>query len=221
MSHYHTVRQGEHLSSIAKMHGFDDYKLLWDRGENSGLQQKRQNPNVLFQGDQVFIPDKIIKDCACSTDKQHEFEVLRKPLQLRLKLENAYYKPLANTACQLVVLTDVFNLNSDDSGSIEHEIPKTAQNATLFIKQVVQTRAREIPIRLEVAVRIGHLDPVEEKSGQAARLANLGYYRGDMDPIDEDELLSSIEEFQCENGVTVDGKCGPVTQAKLKAIHGC
>jgi len=33
-------------------------------------------------------------------------------------------------------------------------------------------------------------------------------------------FLSAVEEFQCDNGLTVDGDCGPNTQAKLKEVHG-
>ena len=76
------------------------------------------------------------------------------------------------------------------------------------------------PVDREIPLRIGHLDPVEERSGQQARLANLGYYRGGDEPIDEDEFLSAVEEFQCEHKLTVDGKCGPLTQAKLVSVHG-
>jgi murein L,D-transpeptidase YcbB/YkuD len=34
-------------------------------------------------------------------------------------------------------------------------------------------------------------------------------------------FLSAVEEFQCDHGLTVDGKCGPATQARLKQAHGC
>jgi hypothetical protein len=32
---------------------------------------------------------------------------------------------------------------------------------------------------------------------------------------------SAVEEFQCNHGLSVDGKCGPITQAKLKSVYGC
>ena len=69
--------------------------------------------------------------------------------------------------------------------------------------------------------RIGHLDPVEEPSGQMARLTNLGYYLGPEGEIDAHQLRSAIEEFQCDHSLPVDGKCGSQTQAKLKQVHGC
>jgi len=58
---HHTVVQGEHLSSIAKKYGFSSYKTIWDHGQNADLKKKRQNPNVIFPGDRLFIPDKVEK----------------------------------------------------------------------------------------------------------------------------------------------------------------
>ena len=44
---------------------------------------------------------------------------------------------------------------------------------------------------------------------------------GDVGSTDADALESAVEEFQCDNNLTVDGICGPVTQAKLKQVAGC
>jgi hypothetical protein len=83
----------------------------------------------------------------------------------------------------------------------------------------------------EEGVKIGYLDPVEEVSGQVARLANLGYYVGALDQPEPDQLRSAIEEFQCDHfpeprrsdgvPVAVNGICDPKTQAKLQEVHGC
>jgi peptidoglycan hydrolase-like protein with peptidoglycan-binding domain len=72
-----------------------------------------------------------------------------------------------------------------------------------------------------VALLVGDLDPVEEVSGQLARLQNLGYYAGKIGGGDAMAVRSAIEEFQCDNKLTVDGICGPETQARLIAVHGC
>ena len=74
---------------------------------------------------------------------------------------------------------------------------------------------------ISIAIRIGHLDPVEETSGQEARLNNLGYAATGGVEKDPDALRSAIEEFQCDHGLTVDGICGAKTQNKLKEVHGC
>ncbi len=55
-------------------------------------------------------------------------------------------------------------------------------------------------------------------------LLNLGYLAGPFGGRSDEEnrmmFLSAIEEFQCDHGLVVDGKCGPGTQAQLKQIHG-
>jgi hypothetical protein len=111
-------------------------------------------------------------------------------------------------------------LTTDDQGKLEREIAPTDETAFLTVKDP-QAPDSEILIPM----MIGHLDPVDEESGQKARLINLGYLSapvaGESQDDSEMRFLAAIEEFQCENGLTVDGKCGPNTQAKLKQVHGC
>ncbi len=221
MATHHTVEQGEHLSGIALKYGFVDYRTIWNHPENAELKKKRENPNVLFPNDRLFIPEKGVKEFSRSTEKQHRFKLLTKPLRLRIRLEKGYDTPIANTKCELIVESEVKKLTSDGKGQIEDRISKTAESATLIIKDTLIFKGQKVPFDIQVPVKIGHLDPVEERSGQQARLTNLGYYRGPTDETDEAELLSAIEEFQCEHNLTVDGKCGPKTQAKLKEVHGC
>jgi len=220
---FHEVKQGEHLSGIAADYGFPDFTTIWNRPENTELKQKRVNPHVLLPGDKVFVPDKTVKEYSRPADNQHQFEVLTKPLFLKLELHREYDDPIANTACDLIVESDTFALTSDGKGKLQQQISKKAHSASLRIKDKLQLHDSEIPFERLLAIRIGDLDPVDEPSGQVARLANLGYYRGpiDKDKVDQDEFKSAVEEFQCENGLTVDGKIGPQTQAKLKTVHGC
>jgi len=214
----HIVEQGEYLSLIARKYGFSDFRTIWDHPENSKLKQKRENPNVLFPGDQLFIPARESKEESGSTDQKHKFETKQGKLTLRLLLEDAYLKPIADAKCELVVEGQLFKLVTDGEGKLEKEIPATAQKATIVVKDPVT------PINDDVIpIRIGELDPVEEVSGQQARLNNLGYFAGPIDQHDETLFHSAVEEFQCEHmgPSQVDGKCGPKTQAKLKEVHGC
>jgi hypothetical protein len=77
----------------------------------------------------------------------------------------------------------------------------------------------------DIEIRIGHLDPVTEKSGQIARLNNLGYGAGDIEPSNEELFKSAVEEFQADHNIRtgagkVTGICDARTQAKLKDSHG-
>jgi len=216
MSKTYTVKQGDHLFGIAEDNGFHDYHILLDHPQNAGLKKLRQNPNILFPGDQVFIPDPQLGEESRPTDKKHSFQVNNQKLLLRLVLEDLYEKPIAGAPCDLVVEGNMQKLTTSGRGLIELPIPSDAKNAVLIVNSD-QTPFQKV----EIAVKVGHLDPVDALSGQKARLNNLGYFAGDVDGQADDDFESAVEEFQCDQNVTVDGKCGPITQAKLKQVHGC
>lgn len=220
MASYHTVKQGEHLSSIARKYGFTDYQTIWNHAENAALKQQRQNPNVLFPGDRLFIPDRQGKTEPGSTEQRHRFQVRRQKLKLQLVLEDMYEKPIANAKCELHIENETHALTTNGQGRIELDIPPDAESAFLIVKDP-QTPVNEVVM----PIKIGHLDPVEEVSGQRARLNNLGYFAGPLaekdDAGNEELFRSAVEEFQCDHNLVVDGKCGPITQAKLKDVHGC
>jgi len=108
---------------------------------------------------------------------------------------------------------------TDAKGKVERDITPDAENGFLVVKD-----PEDVFGDLPIVFRIGHLDPVDEVSGQTARLNNLGYLAGPFDGQSDEEnhqmFLSAVEEFQCDHDLVVDGKCGPTTQAKLKQVHG-
>jgi hypothetical protein len=216
MDDYYSVKQGDHLSKIAKDNGFTDYTIIWDHPNNADLKKKRQNPNVLFPGDQLFIPDMEEKQEPGATDKKHTFTVDKKTLKLRLVLEDIYEKPIAGAQCALLIDGQVYQLTTDGHGKLEQEIPLDAKEGVLTIRGDQTPFANEV-----IPIKIGHLDPVDEPSGQIGRLNNLGYFAGPTDGSDAAAFNSAVQEFQCDNSLTVDGICGPNTQSKLKQIHGC
>ncbi len=150
-----------------------------------------------------------------ATDKKHTFTVDKKTLKLRLVLEDIYEKPIAGAQCALRVNDQITQPTTTADGQIEQEIPLDAHDAFLLIRGD-QTPYQDVLITL----KIGDLDPVEEPSGQLARLNNLGYFAGDTPELDQADFKSAVEEFQCDHGLQVDGDCGPKTQAKLKQAHG-
>jgi N-acetylmuramoyl-L-alanine amidase len=203
------VKQGDHLSEIAYRHGFRDFHTVWDDGANADLKARRVNPNVLHPGDIVVIPDKQRREHPSATDKGHRFVTVVPKLRLRVRLRDVNGDPLANTECELLVDGKKKKLTTDGDGRIDEAIPITADGGMLIIQGE------------QYQLKIGDLDPIDEPSGQRARLANLGYYFGSQDDVDPVELRTAVEEFQCDHGLAVDGDCGPNTQAKLLELHGC
>ena len=209
MASNYKIKQGEHVSRIAKQFGFADYRTIWDHPNNAALKDLRKNPNVLAPGDQLFIPDKQLRKESRPTGATHRFKAPATALMLRVVVKNMDDQPVANTPCKLQVEGQTFQLTTDGSGKIEKEIPKAAENGKLTIGD------QEFPIR------IGHLDPVDQISGYRARLNNLGYNAGDSDDENDPQLRSAVEEFQCDQHLKVDGTCGQQTQNKLKQVYGC
>ncbi len=207
MAKQHTVKQGEHISRIAHQYGFSDYRTVWNYAENASLKKKRKNPNVLYPGDKVYIPDKELKTEACNTGQLHRFVVPAQTLKLRLIIKGFDERPIVNTPCVLKVGSKTYSMTTSSTGLIEQRILKTAETASLFIRD------------LEIPLLIGHLDPVEEFSGQQARLNNLGYNAGTSADPEDLQFKSAVEEFQCDYHLTIDGICGSSTQAKLKEVH--
>ena len=214
MSTDHVVQQGEHLSQIAKQYGFRDFNTVWNHPDNADLKKLRQSHNVLFPGDTVKIPDKTQKKESRPTGQKHSFKLAGRRLLLRLALRDFGNQPLANTACQVKVDGASTELTTDANGRVEVPISATSKEATLVFKDPL------VPFDLSVPIKIGHLDPVEEVSGQKARLSNLGYITRPLEEVDDAIFARTVQEFQCDLGLPVNGVCDTATQNKLKELHG-
>jgi N-acetylmuramoyl-L-alanine amidase len=213
------VEQGDYLAKIAKRYGFADWRTIWNHPRNAALRNRRPNPNVLYPGDEVFVPERELKEVPGSTEQRHRFRVTRPRLRLAIVLDQMYKHPLASVDCVLRVEGREVAQLTDARGRIALDIPWDAHDALLVVRNSA-TALDEVAI----PIRVGNLDPVEEESGQRGRLNNLGYFAGPFDDKDDGEnekaFRSAVEEFQCDYDLGVDGKCGPKTQAKLREVHG-
>jgi hypothetical protein len=122
---------------------------------------------------------------------------------------------VASTDAQLVIEGETRKEKTDGDGLVKTPIKPRDQSARVKIETA------DGQVELNLPVKIGHLNPVTEAEGQRARLNNLGYRAGDAGCEDPTVLRSAIEEFQCDNGLKVDGDCGTKTQEKLVEVHGC
>ena len=209
MSFDYWAKQGDHMSKIAKAFGFSDYRRIWDDPGNSSLRNLRDNPHVLMPGDDVLIPARELRIESRAVDQRYPFRAKSRPLRIQIVVKNYDFILQANTPGQLRIELDLADITTDGAGLIKKDIARDDEDGTLFFN------------RSERPLKIGHLDPVTEVTGQRARLNNLGYRAGPVDEPHPEQFRSAVEEFQCDHKLAVDGNCGPVTQGKLKTIHGC
>src|SRR6202022_151085 len=81
----HTVQQGDCFSNIAEQYGFP-WKTLWNHPENADLKQSRKDPNVLYPGDTVNVPDKELKEEPRGVDARHKFKKKGEPTHIKIRL---------------------------------------------------------------------------------------------------------------------------------------
>ena len=206
----YTVEQGDTLSSIAEKFTFAKWETIWNDGNNAALKALRKNPRVLYPGDSVYVPEKTEKSDSAPTAKYSKFEVKMAKLKLRLLLKDINDMPFVSQKLTLTA-ADAVAAMTDGDGKAMLKIKRDAIDGNLMLTGV-----------FEGPLKIGYLDPVSEKSGQVARLNNLGYFAEEPDnPDDGDVFRSAVEEFQCDNGLPVTGDCDDATQAQLEAAHGC
>lgn len=234
----HTVKQGEHLSHIAALYGFSDYKAIWDFGDNAELRKKRKDPHVLAPGDVVTIPPPRQKTVTKPAGTRHRFRFAATIMQLRLRLRDPFDRPIKDAPCWVRIddTDDAGNpkppvevlIVSKKDGLIEHPITRTTMEAEVEVQPSAdgEQPKRE---RQKFDLFIGGLDPVTTNSGLRARLNNLGYFAGLTEGIeDKEQLRWAIEEFQFDNNIKpqngdfddANNKTIIPTRKKLVEAHG-
>lgn len=212
----HVVRQGECLTTIARQYGFRDYRTVYQHPDNAGLRQKRPNPNILFPGDVVNIPERKVKTARVATGQVHRFQVIVPKKELHLQLRDNEGKPLANEPYVLEVDGEppIEGKQTDGAGKIKERVPTSAAGAILSIKGRT------------LRLRFGALNPLRELpsgdvSGVQGRLSNLGYNVGPLNGVLSPLMRAALAVFQVDEGLPVTGEPDASTLSKLEQRHGC
>jgi len=218
MPQKHEVKQGEGIATIAKMFGFFRWENLWDDPMNRNLREKRNNPNVLYPGDVVSIPEREQKEVDGSTEQCHRFvyRVPRMTETLRMKIEDFDGAPMANKPFVLTLDDGTkYSGKTNGEGMLEGQVPVDATSGTLEIEGN------------EWCLQINHLNPVDEKtsddnvSGAQSRLNNLGFVCADTGVLD-DATKAAIKAFQAqEEELKETGELDEKTRRALRKRHGC
>ena len=203
----HTIVEGDSIPSIAFAAGlFPD--TIWNHPQNAQLKELRQEMNVLFPGDQVYVPDKQRRVEMANTDQSHKFRRKGVPCRLRLQLFNIE-TPRANEDFELSIDGKAQKGSADDKGVIEIWLPPNAKQGLLKI-------GKDEAI---IELKFGHMDPVTEIAGLQKRLANVGYPSkeppGEITGATREALLSFQRRFQLEQS----GEFDDDTKTLLARFH--
>ena len=211
----HLVKQGECLSSIAHAYGLADWRLIYEDPSKAEFRQKRPDPNVIYPGDELQIPDRGLREERCQTDQRHRFKVAQRPTYLNVCLEDQVEGPIRNAPYHLVVDGLEFDARTDGEGWVRHQIPPNAERGVLIIWPNPSDKGHTIRWEL----RLGHLDPIETTPGIKGRLKNLGYDPGEVDEAEGDEYRAAVRQFQKDHGLPEDGIVGDGTRERLRQKH--
>jgi hypothetical protein len=205
----HHVKQGDCFSSIAPSYGFS-WKTLWTLPQNSALREKRKNPNVLLPGDKIVVPKKDLRYEGRPVEKRHPFVMKDGPVKLKICLLAAG-KPISAEHYVLKIGGEQLEGVTNEAGILEQPIPPGAKEATLVLGKE----------KVELRLKIGHLDPHTEISGVQGRLNNLGFHCGAVDGIIGPHTRSALITFQETFQLEQSGEADAATCEKLRSQHGC
>ena len=205
------VKDGDCTESIAFERGLF-WKKVWDHSKNFNLREKRKDPNVLFPGDVVFVPEKEEKQEPGATEQRHRFKRKGIPSSFNIQVFSNG-EPRGNQQYILDIDGVQKVSQTDKEGWIRTRIPPNARSGRIIF---TKGNFREI-----VNLKLGHLDPVDEITGLQQRLSNLGFdcivEKGTLGP----HTKEALKKFQKKNSLPETGEVNDATRVKLKAEHGC
>jgi hypothetical protein len=204
---YHTVKDGECLSSISYEYGFF-YETVWNHSANAQLKNKRKNPNTLCPGDVVVVPDKREKVQQKPTGEMHKFQLKNAPALFRLQLFESDV-PRADQKYEFTIDGVLHKGSTDSRGYLQVSIPPNAHGGFLVIG----------PDGAEFDISFGIVQPTDEVAGVQARLMNLGFDCGGVSGMMDDETKQALMNFQLAYGLPATGAVDAATKAKFEELH--
>jgi type VI secretion system secreted protein VgrG len=207
----HVIRQGDHLARLAFIHGFDADKV-WNDPKNAEIKAKRKKPSILHPGDIVYLPHAERQGMSLTKGSSNSYSTVipRKTLRLALKEER-----LRNAKFKVEGLGAPLEGATDAEGNFTIQVPVHVREVKVVFPELY----------VEYELRIGDLDPIEERTGVRKRLEHLGFRKqpggqGESEAEALEADRAAIEEFQQEQGIEVTGELDQRTRDALQKAHG-
>jgi hypothetical protein len=222
----YVIRQSDYLLKIAHKFNFDP-DTVWNDPKNDALRKARPNPNILFAGDLLYIPDQLNSDppshelIAGSTNTFVATDPPTVSVAVKFVSEDdpSAYASKAYTVKELDLLT---GLATDDEGMASFDAPLTLESATIVFTDTGES----------FLLRVGWINPIDTNSGVLQRLGHLGflediglrrtYVVDDDGPEEPDDatLALGLMAFQASQNLPTSGVLDDATADALTKAHG-
>jgi hypothetical protein len=205
----HVVRAGEHLATIAHDAGLDP-EVVWGHPKNKELRDRRQDENILCEGDILSLPLEDDEPLPLVVGGENRFSAIVPEIETHLCFADAR-GPFAGEAYVVEGLDAAIKGTTDGDGKLTITAPVTAKIAKIRFEKR----------GLTFSALLGEMDPITEPSGVQLRLALLGYLVGPASGELDDVTVEALKAFQKAKGLTQNGAMDPPTLDRLKEAYGC
>lgn len=207
----HTVTQGQTLERIAIQHGVSARRIM-DDPRNEALMATR-GPNVLFEGDELHIPDEEPKTKVLPSDQVHTIVVRPRVQPVSIQFRRGGV-PRAHEPLEWSVdggSTTAGHLDAE--GWFHARVPTEGDELSIVLLPETDFAERR-------TVALGHLDPQAEVRGVQQRLNNMGFRCGAEDADLADKTRGALEAFQAAHALPTTGEPDEATLEALARHHG-
>jgi hypothetical protein len=168
----HKATTEDRVPAIARDRGFLDWRTVWEFAGNADLKSRRQNPNVLWDGDEVAIPSKVRRQAEVPGGTA-EYVVKRQEERIvNVRLLDTELTPLAGIRYQAKVGDPDINRGIvPDDGFITLDVPTGADR--VVVSCYLSEDEDDPPLDWELQVQE---DPFgDSHAHEVQRLINLGF----------------------------------------------
>jgi len=205
----HKARARERVPDIAREKGFLNWRTIWDFSGNAALKSLRENPNVLWEGDEVAIPSKSERQAEVvggsaeyTVKRQEETWITVRPLDCELE-------PLDGIRYQARIGDPEINRGIiPPDGFVVLQVPPDARRGTLLLFESAEEEGSPLEWRFEIqpealqnstrdeAQRLVNLGlgtdvPKDDQRSDDQRLALLAYREHVGEPLADDDATAA------------------------------
>ena len=205
----YVVQQGDHAIKVAFRFGLTK-DALWANPKNAALAEQRKKGDLLHPGDILYVPAAPPDPLPLTSGGPNKFSAVVPTVPVKLELGSPS-RSLGGQPFEVHGLADraePLRGTTTGTGCVEIEVPVWVREVTVKLPKA----------GLVVPLHVGDLDPIEEPSGVAQRLRNLGFMP-DGHELDPAQLTAGVRAFQAAHGLEATGELTADTQKALLDQH--